>query len=163
MCVSAVSLYLHFYLSIEQTSHNFQIQRLHMLKSLTVSHLARARSSSNLANSRLSWMVTSNFHISRAAKPRNKIAPATDRSTTKMSGPLGQSRRKEEDRNEWAKCTQRRRFQHAVSFLHMDRSFLTQRTLLCCLCDAWGHLNSGEQKTSRYQTAERGRWADVEN
>lgn len=98
VCVCRKSL-PHFYLSIEQTSHHFQI-RLHMLNSLTVSHLARARSSSNLANSRLSWMVTSNFHISRAAKPRNKIAPATDRSSTKMSGPLGQSGWKEEDRND---------------------------------------------------------------
>lgn len=67
------------------------------LNSLTVSHLARARSSSNLANSRLSWMVTSSFQIRRAARPRNKMAPATDRRTTKMSGPLGQSGWKEEE------------------------------------------------------------------
>lgn len=58
---------------------------------LTVSHLARARSSSNLANSRRSWMVMSSFQMSRAARPKNKMAPATDRSTTKISGPLGQS------------------------------------------------------------------------
>lgn len=62
-----------------------------VLNSLTVSHLARARSSSNFANSRLSWMVTRSFQMSRAAKPRNKMAPATDRSNTKISGPLGQS------------------------------------------------------------------------
>lgn len=68
---------------------------------LTVSHLARARSSSNLANSRLSWMVTSSFQISNAARPRNKIAPATDSSTTRMSGPLGQSAWREEEINDW--------------------------------------------------------------
>lgn len=68
---------------------------------LTVSHLARARSSSNLANSLLSWMVTSSFQISSAARPRNKIAPATDSSTTRMSGPLGQSARREEEISDW--------------------------------------------------------------
>ena len=72
---------------------------------LTVSHLARARSSSNLANSLLSWIVTRSFQMSRAARPRNKMAPATDSSTTKMSGPLGQSGKREKKKGvEWARA-----------------------------------------------------------
>lgn len=58
---------------------------------LTVSHLALARSSSNLANSRRSWMVISSFQMSSATRPRSRMAPATARSTTRMSGPSAHS------------------------------------------------------------------------
>lgn len=60
---------------------------------LTVSHLALALSSSNLANSLRSWMVTSSFQIRRPTRPRSRMAPATASSTTKISGPSGHSER----------------------------------------------------------------------
>lgn len=60
---------------------------------LTVSHLALARSSSNLANSFRSWMVMSSFQMSSVARPMSRMAPITESRTTRMSGPLGHSGR----------------------------------------------------------------------
>lgn len=82
--------------------HIFSIRWQLCLKSivaLTVSHLALALSSSNLANSRRSWTVTSSFQMSRPARPRNKMAPATAMRTTRISGPLGQSERERRKQN----------------------------------------------------------------
>lgn len=58
---------------------------------LTVSHLALAFSSSKRANSRRSWMVMRSFQMSRAARPMSRMAPITESSTTRMSGPFGHS------------------------------------------------------------------------
>lgn len=60
---------------------------------LTVSHLALALSSSNLANSLRSWMVMRSFQMSRPIRPNSRMAPATAKRTTKVSGPTGHSER----------------------------------------------------------------------
>lgn len=60
---------------------------------LTVSHLALALSSSNLANSLRSWMVIKSFQMSRPMRPNSRMAPATAKRTTKMLGPSGHSER----------------------------------------------------------------------
>lgn len=64
---------------------------------LTVSHLALALSSSNLANSLRSWMVIRSFQMSRPIRPNSRMAPATAKSTTKMLGPSGHSERPDEE------------------------------------------------------------------
>lgn len=68
-----------------------RIRGLLPITALTVSHLALAFSSSKRANSRRSWMVMSSFQMSRAARPMSRMAPVTESSTTRMSGPFGQS------------------------------------------------------------------------
>lgn len=69
--------------------------------SLTASHLALDFSSSNLANSWRSWTEIRSFHTKIAASPSRRIAPATERATTKTSGPLGHSEHKSAMTKDW--------------------------------------------------------------
>ena len=75
------------------------VQR-HTAQSPTVSHFALARSSSNFANSFRSWMVMRSFQMSRVARPMSRMAPITESRTTRMSGPLGHSVRRQQ-RAQW--------------------------------------------------------------
>lgn len=58
---------------------------------LTISHLALIFSFSNLANSRRSWMIMSNFQINRRASPISTIPATTPATMGIISGPAGQS------------------------------------------------------------------------
>lgn len=59
---------------------------------LTVSHFAFIFSFSNLANSRLSWMIISSFQIRSSAKPMRTMPATTPATIGIISGPAGQSK-----------------------------------------------------------------------
>lgn len=95
---------------------------------LTVSHLALALSSSNLANSLRSWMVIRSFQMSRPTRPNSRMAPATARSTTKMLGPSGHSERADE----WAE----RDYDMNYTTLTKQARYLTVHFYYCTFLNA---------------------------
>ncbi|TNN72425.1 hypothetical protein EYF80_017351 [Liparis tanakae] len=77
-------------IEFSRKKHRMKKSRLR-LQTLTVSHLAFIFSFSNLANSRLSWMIISSFQMSSRAKPMRTMPATTPATMGMMSGPAGQS------------------------------------------------------------------------
>lgn len=84
---------------------------------LTISYLARERSLWNLANSRLSWIVTNSFQIAKRTMPRNIMLLTTANMIIMTSGAVLHSKKKERNMIHYCwqgQCLQNRPHQNTI-------------------------------------------------